>query len=297
MEITIHLGMHKTGSSFLQQHFFKEYKKESGYWSLREKSADFLKYLLYSGDSLWDVKKAQDIFYASLESADFSGNRLTFVEEMLCGDPYLNAFNRARNFSRLNCVFPNAKYVLFLREQESMTQTLYLQYIKLGGSCSWRQFLVNEQPPLLFHWCEYLCYVDYVRLIHDAVGGRRFKCMLYEQMLKDRTGFLGDLAQFIGFDMDDSLESVASKKSNKSLSPNAAKNLRQVNKLFQSYRQPFLLFPRRVQVVIRSLFLRLSSSKKNAIPCDVVSVFCSEAKKRNHELSVFVGSDVSKYGY
>lgn len=297
MEITIHLGMHKTGSSFLQQHFFQEYKEKSGYWSLRHKSAAFLKYLLYSGDSLWNVKKAQDMFYASLEVADFSGNRLTIVEETLCGDPYLNAFNRVRNFNRLNAIFPNAKYILFLREQEAMTQTLYLQYVKLGGTSSWQQFLANEQPPLLFHWGEYLCYFDYVKLINDTVGGSRFKCMLYEQMLENRAAFLCGFAQFIGFDMNVSADTVASKKANKSLSPNAAKFLRQLNKFFKSYRQPFLLFPRRFQVFSQRFFVSLSSTEKNAIPCDVVSDFCSDAKKRNHELSEFVGCDVSKYGY
>lgn len=299
MEITIHLGMHKTGSSFLQKHFFQAYREQSGYFSLRDDAHEFLKDILYSGASTWDLEQSKKLFNEALLRSEFSGERMTIVEETLCGDPYLNAFNRIEVFNRLNRVFPGAKYVLILREQESMTQTLYLQYVKLGGTCSWREFLANDQPPLLFSRAEYLCYAQYAKEICSQVGKSRFKCVLYESMLENKTLFLRALADFNGFKLDDSVDvnGVASKKSNKSLSPRAARVLRQMNKLMRSYRNPHLLLPNFSQRFARNSLVCISSPKKEAIPLDVVSAFCESSKKCNSELSEFVGFDVSKYGY
>ena len=297
MDITIHLGMHKTGSSFLQSHFFSMYKNESGYFSLRDYAREFLHYILYCGESFWCVERARELFESSLKRARFVGDKLTIVEEMLCGDPYMNAFNRRQVFERLNLVFPLAKYVLVLREQEGMTQTLYLQYIKLGGSCSWKDFLTSKQPPLLFSWGEYLNYAPYVSDIYNAVGRDRFLCMPYEMMLEDRSAFLCRLASFIGFELGQAQSIRTSKRVNPSLSPRPAIVLSVMNKLCKSYRQPYLLLPRFVQVLSRKAMLRISSARKNAIPDEVVSEFCVDSKMRNNELTPIVGLDVSKYGY
>lgn len=297
VDVTIHLGMHKTGTTYLQQNFFESYKNESGYFALRKHAHEFLRYTLFCGESRWNLDRARELLDMSLSNSGFNRDRMTIVEEMLCGDPYMNAFNRRLVFQRLNMIFPKAKYILVLREQESMVQTLYLQYIKLGGSCSWNEFLTNQGPPLMFSWGEYLNYTSYVEEIHEAVGSERFLCTLYERMLDDPTTFLIRMSDFIGFKYSPSTLLSAPRGTNPSLSPRTAAILRRTNKLCCSYRQPFLLMSESAQKRIRRFLVRLSSKRKDAIPSNVVRDFCKELKSRNDELTKVVGVDVSTYGY
>lgn len=57
MEVYIHLGIHKTGSSFLQKEFFPKYEGELCFLD-RSKLSEFKAYVLNADDFEFDANKA-----------------------------------------------------------------------------------------------------------------------------------------------------------------------------------------------------------------------------------------------
>lgn len=297
--MTIHLGLHKTASTFMQHHFFPLHSDELGYLNLRRSAPRFSAYLLHCNDLDWDPATALSLFEEGLCRTDCpNGHRMLISDEQFCGSPWDNASSRKRSFDRLHQLFPEARYLIVFRNQQELVQSLYLQYVKTGGSASWREFLTHDRHPLRFALKSYLNYGAYLKYVISQVGKERVGCFLYEDMKRDPVSYCGKLAAFLQIEAKQDLNHIVQRKANKSISPLWTRTIIHANKFFRSERQPFLLLPRSVRGAMLSLAIRLSfSRKKNAIPESVVAEFCQEAKARNSILRDLVGSHISEMGY
>jgi len=297
--MTIHLGLHKTASTFMQQYFFPLHSDELGYLDLRGSASRFLTYLLHCNDLEWDAATALSLLEDDLCGKNRrKSHRMLISDEQFCGSPWDNASNRRRSFDRLHQLFPEARYLIVFRNQQALVQSLYLQYVKTGGSASWKKFLTHDRHPLKFALKSYLNYGAYLKYILSLVGKERVGCLLYEDMIHDPVSFCGKLAAFLQIESEQDLNQIVQRKANKSISPLWAKTIIHANKFFSSERQPFLLLPQSARRAMLSLAIRLSSSqKKNAIPGSVVAEFCKVAKSHNSILKDLVGRDISEMGY
>ncbi len=294
----IHIGLHKTASTFMQQYFFPLYQDEIGYIELRDYAQGFLTYVLHSNELEFDSNIAYEIFNRETYNIRKYRKRLLISDEQFCGSPWDNAQNRKIYFDRLNQIFPDAYYIIVLRNQHDMLQSLYLQYIKTGGSANWREFLNHKRHPLNFSLKSYLNYGNYIKYISSRIGKERIGCFFYEDMKSDPKMFLKQISEFSGFEVGNNLSNIIVSKANKSISPRWVNILIYVNKFVKSERQPFLLLPKILHFIIIRMCIKLSfSNNKEFIPVGQVAHFCKNEKNNNYSIIEIIGREIKHLGY
>ncbi|MCT0206584.1 hypothetical protein [Synechococcus sp. CS-1332] len=131
--ILIHVGLHKTASTFLQQKVFPSFtqyeflgKSYLGYNSAFNR-------LIYGDDTLYqssEIRQELRLICDRMVSTGASG--LILSEEEFSGHPEYNYMNRGTVARRLAEIFPNAEILLVLRGQLDMICSLYNQFVKVG---------------------------------------------------------------------------------------------------------------------------------------------------------------------
>ncbi len=192
--VLVHIGLHKTGTTWLQQHFFS--CEAYGFWSPLEAGASAKERVKAVGRMfLRDGRGrliADEVFDATRLRERLSAYRVpdglcaVTSAQRLSGHPLSNGFDRAAICRRIKDVFPNARILMVIREQRAMILSSYMQYLHRGGRHSLR-FCVN--PP----WDHRLPVPDlqfwkYDRLIamyQQAFGPENVLVLPYE-MLRDR---------------------------------------------------------------------------------------------------------------
>ncbi|MGM0704242.1 MAG: hypothetical protein ACQEUG_17820 [Pseudomonadota bacterium] len=291
-EVYIHLGLHKTGSTFFQKRYFPIF---NAYKSLRYDLPSFLEYVLHCNDLYFNDQEALFILRKELKVANHLSKKLIISDEQFSGAPWDNANDRKKIFDRLNLIFPDASYILVLREQEEMVKSLYLEYIKKGGSAKWYQFIGCKKNELSFSRGAYLDYYNYYNYVVQCTSEERILLLPYEWFCSEPRSFLEKIAQFIDEKQNVVPDNILSLHENKSIKGINAKLLRIVNGLFASDRQPFLLLPKKVHLLSRKWLRKLPQVDSVVIPEKDLKNFCLKYKARNKKLPI--NSVLEKYDY
>lgn len=132
-KVLIHVGLHKTASTFLQQKVFPSFTQFEflGKSYLSWNSA--FNRLIYGDDTLYQssaIRQELRLIYDRIVSTGASG--LILSEEELSGHPEYNYLNRGTVARRLAENLPNAEILLVLRGQLDLICSLYNQFVKLG---------------------------------------------------------------------------------------------------------------------------------------------------------------------
>src|SRR5690606_3313123 len=96
--------------------------------------AEFNQYILRENELIYEINEAIRLFNQNISKKTVGNGILTLCEEQFSGFPLQNAFNRKLIFDRLNSLFPNAKYILVLRNQNDFVKSMYAEYLKKGGT-------------------------------------------------------------------------------------------------------------------------------------------------------------------
>lgn len=122
----IHVGLHKTGSTFLQQEIWPQV--EGVHYLTRpftQHNHAFNK-LQYADDSVYDREDAAAVLRG------FEADRFLISDEALSGKPVmLSCLNRTQTARRLHELFPKAVIVLFVRDQRDIMLSHYNSYVKM----------------------------------------------------------------------------------------------------------------------------------------------------------------------
>jgi len=193
MPTIIHIGLHKTGTSTLQDHF-----RKNGAIEYVERS---------------DVQKAvvghakeidRDLFIQQKRWAGTKNKTLVISHERLSGYPASGGFDRAIIAKRLVKIFPEAKILIVFRKQDTWIKSFYQQYIADGGSESINDFLTNPHPQIYkmprFE-LDYLNYFELISLYNDLFGKANILALPYELMVNDFETFSESLNSFFGMDL------------------------------------------------------------------------------------------------
>ena len=161
--VLIHLGLAKTGTSWLQKRVFPQLDVDyfhCGHYEILNK-----------------IPKSDRSMVVSYEG--FSGT-------IPLNDRYVNAW-------RLHKIFPSAKIFLMVRNRERYSNSLYSQHIKNGGVCTKNDFVRLIESHLYFmNWDIYIQYLQ------RLWGRDKVKISWFEDMVSDYDGFLQELCDFIG---------------------------------------------------------------------------------------------------
>lgn len=314
----IHIGLHKTGTSWLQVHLFAN--PEQPFWTAapaemtkRKARAKFGSHLFYraaDGNVLLGDDFAVEEARAMLRpEAVPAGHCLVVSNERLSGHPISNGLDRAWIADRLHATLPDARVLIVVREQRAMILSNYMQYLKYGGPRSIEGFLAPEMDarvPALDP--RYWQYDRLVETYLQRFGAANVLVLPYEMLRRAPDDFVARICRHAGVEPPRQPLSAASRE-------NASQNyltctlLRLLSPVIRSSRgngfAPALLGRHVGQAVHLGLqkYLgilvprALNERVKNNLLARVEDVARATYPDSNRRLEQFTGLDLGQYGY
>ncbi|WP_457584445.1 sulfotransferase [Ensifer canadensis] len=195
-DILIHIGYHKTGSTYLQDHCFQPingYSTDIGGSRTR-----IVKDIAFPDNFTFDHSMCRSVYLPYIETAREKGLRFVLSHERLSGYPPSGGYDRILIADRLVRTFPSARILIVVREQVSLIRSIYSQYITDGGDLSLDRFLETPEPQLGRMPGFRLEVYEFDRLIrHYQELFGRVLVVPFEMMVRDLEGFVGQITQFM----------------------------------------------------------------------------------------------------
>lgn len=165
--IIIHLGLHKTATTFLQKEIFPKLE----------------------GVKFFDLSNTEK--NVSVLTIELDKNKINLISnEELSGRPYkMSAKQRDILLKNLKKVYPNAKIIIGLREKDEWIESLYKQYIKMKPTGTRSYFMEHFDKAYLDHES----YVDLIKSLFDDVY-----IYHYEKLKSKPNEFVDGICKFIG---------------------------------------------------------------------------------------------------
>lgn len=204
--VLVHVGLPKTATSWLQENYFPI--ESSGYWipSVRSSIRHPIKQI---GHWLIADDRRQLVDEADFDAAPIRDELAVLVpfrglvpvvsNERLAGHPLSGGFDRTAIARRVKQVFPRARILITIREQNRIIMSSYMQYLKYGG---WHTPELFLQPPsdgrvpvLSLNFWDY----DRLAAVYEGIFGAENVLVLPQELLRRNADvFLKKIAEFAG---------------------------------------------------------------------------------------------------
>jgi len=203
----LHIGLHKTGTTFLQQELFPKWK------GIRYLQEDKLEYLTRMN--------VEDVYLLSREG--------------LSGKNWMHADERSTCIRNLSTMLPEARIILSFRKHSGYIVSSYTQYLQQGGYLPFEEYFDMDHNRGFMKKEDFL----FRRKIEDVQ--KYFDDMpfviLHEDILRDLDGLIKRIQGFIGGEAPD-IHSINRRSHNKSVGYYPAMALRRLNKVSKSELNP-----------------------------------------------------------
>ena len=283
----IHVGFHKTGTSWLQKELFNLGCGFEPVLTHYEVMQLIDKKRLYNFDAEGTAKYVKD------KISDIT-NYPVISSEILSGSPLNSGLTSLENVYKLKKSFPNSKVLIFIRNQPDFLGSIYNQYVKTGGILNENLFLtLHETSPSHYFWSdEHIKYTGIIKEYIAEFGIENVMVYQYENF-DDKKKFYKELETFLGFDFS---KPIANETVNRSLNSLTLPILRWVNHFYRTPNNPS---PMINLVYGRDLFVKCLKFISDYIPksqpkfqrCKIIEKFFED----NKELERIVGELDSKY--
>lgn len=204
--VLLHIGYHKTASTWLQQTLFSPGSPVFEPMSLDGKGktrvarnffCDREGYLLSPFDDNEEAIKAE------LDSIQGKNLRLAsripvISHERLSGNPHCGGFDARKIAKMLHASFPDGKVLIVIREQRSFLLSNYFQYLSVGGTHSLKKYLQtkydHKRPTFSPHHVNYL---GLVNTYFELFGPQRVLVLPYEMFRATPMDFVDRIGVFV----------------------------------------------------------------------------------------------------
>lgn len=196
--VLIHLGYHKTASTWFQKALFAE-SKFGFQMSQQNRSyvhAAFCTPLISNHPENKHVNSIVD----EANEVTSSGKIFVLSHERLSGYPASGGFDSINIAYALKNAFPNAKIMFCIREQRAMILSAWRQQIVDGGGLTLKHFLQSPEPHIVrmpFFNLDMYCYSSIYKKYTELFGQERVMCTPYELFCKDPKQTLSAIATFM----------------------------------------------------------------------------------------------------
>jgi hypothetical protein len=223
----IHIGYHKTASTWLQTCVFP-YLADVHYGD--PLLGAFVTNLATADDHAFFAAGFRSVV-RQIEGR--SGRPLLLSNEGISGSLWEGPDTGLRNAARLHRVMPAGRILVVVRRQDDMVRSIHAQYVNEGGTRPLREFVDGHQiEGSRFS----LCHLEYDRLVGRYVelfGRDRVWVMPYEHLRMRRDRFLQALCELLGTELT---ADISRARLNRSLSRPSLWALRAWNRLFRASR-------------------------------------------------------------
>lgn len=142
----IHIGYHKTATSFLQKQVFSDSRFFVLPWG--QQAGHSIEHFALEHPERFDPAQIRREF---LEKCGVDNTKIPVIShEGLSGNPINGRYHLDRVAERLHQTFPDAHIVIGVREQRAALVSLYYQQIRQGGSKKVEDFLPQPQHRIGF---------------------------------------------------------------------------------------------------------------------------------------------------
>lgn len=182
----IHIGLHKTATSWLQAHIFDN-APDSQILAFKD-YLHTIEALLIPDEAEFDPDKARKAFAPFLEDARARNKIPVITSEELGGLPFHKRFHRTATAQRLAKTFPEAKILITIREQAAVILSVYGQFVRYGYVASLPELLAEPPPGTGYQSILEYPYYDYDWLLNqyeDLFGVGNVVMAPYEAFTKD----------------------------------------------------------------------------------------------------------------
>lgn len=226
MELFLHIGYPKTATTWWQQDIFA-HQPEIGLVPKYEQYTIWGKHLITAHDFDFNPKLVRT---GLLEVATrLQREKIVISWEHLLGDSAFGSDHLVRHMTRLHHCFPEARIIIFLREQLSMIESIYKQYVQEGGTWSLRDFLQADYPYRNFFSPAYLNYYQTIRHYEAKFGSDNIYIGLFEAVKQNPKQVIDGLFTWMNISSDLTQSVEKNSEKNKSLSDASIQLLRRIN--------------------------------------------------------------------
>ena len=194
----IHIGYHKTASSWLQKRLFNNPK--AGFWSPWVPGDYYAQFILVNPFEFCP-QRARRAFAPELEEAGRRGLVPVLTNEALSGNQYESGYPSRDTALRLHAAYPEGRVLLVIREQKSMLRSWYKHHVRAGLAASVDSYLAPAPPRSCFRPLFQLEFLDYHYLVEtyqELFGIDRLLVLPFEQFCHDPAAFLQGICAFAG---------------------------------------------------------------------------------------------------
>ena len=186
-EIVLHVGMHKTGTTFLQWNVF-HYVDANYLWHIFYKS--WLRDLL-------NLKKEVD--YQKIKtklSKVLSIKKINiFSEENIYTYQFTKMDDRFKRLDRIKKVFPEAKIIFGTRNKEENFVSWYVEYVAVGGVLDFQGFLDKHLNQDKFD------YESYIKKLEEYYGKENVFHYSLDELRKEQEKVVNNMCKFMNVEI------------------------------------------------------------------------------------------------
>lgn len=197
-KILVHIGFHKTGTSWLQDEVFD--RENGDFHPLSALAHHFVfdmdGFILNSFDKNEAVIREE--LSKMLQNAPLSTARMPVMSyERLSGSPFAAGVNANSHASRIKNIFPKAKILIIIRKQADVILSGYFQYLTGGGTLGIDKYLYSKHNGLRPYFTgNHYHYHHIVSGYLDLFGKHQVLVLPYELFKSDKQAYLERIARF-----------------------------------------------------------------------------------------------------
>lgn len=209
----IHIGYHKTGSSFLQFHVFDN--KALGFKTVLS-SEKVKEAFIYPHPYAFDAQATQAALYPEIRAIADSKLLPVITREGLSGQLFYGGLDSLESLRRLHAVLPVARILIVIREQDSMLLSTYNQFVRRGGCESLETFLKDREDMVRFNPIQF-AYHHLIGAYQQHYGRDSVQVLPFELFLKTPADYIARILTFAG--VEPNAEAIAALPFGKRVNP------------------------------------------------------------------------------
>jgi hypothetical protein len=304
----IHIGYHKTGTTFFQKVVFKNHPN----LRLIDRN-EVQRVFLRVGSFSFNPAAAAKWFSGQMDQIHSEKDWLVISDEELSGNIHTggNGGYLAKEMAeRLFSVLPDAHISIHIRNQYEMTESVYRQYVKKGGTFNIKKYLFNNDgfnhrfPQFSFEHFEYEKLIKYYI---SLFGKDNIHIFIYEEMRNNIDIFLERYFLELQMPLVNNIIQTDRKRVNERLSFISVFFARFTNRFYGLdpinrrviFHTP--LFNKVFRLVYKELdkmrYIKYLDRKRSLLNGEIRNYIKEHYAKSNKELSDILGIDLSRYGY
>ncbi len=192
--LLLHVGYHKTATTWLQNSLFQP--AHGFHWVLNH--AETFDHLVMPHGLVFDTAAVRDMI-AKRRGKGGEGHVDVISLEALVGNPFYGGRESEAYAARLAKVAPGACILFTIREQIAMIASVYMQYLRRGGTLSIGRFLDGEEISGYFGFdALHFEYDRLVGLYQRLFGAENVHVLPLETIARDQAAAVADIAGFAG---------------------------------------------------------------------------------------------------